>query len=273
MRNNMERSVSLKGTKGITLIELLVVLVISAMLIAGLYRTFLGQQKTYTVQEQVADMQQNARMAMNKMMSEVRQAGFGRVSMVMNALSPNTPETGALTIAMAGGSTPLIEVLSSNRIKVVNGTLFSSGYLSIGGIESHELDTNNPPVKDADDYYIVTLKPGETIFNHHPPGTTDVYSILTVSYQYDPDTLTIVRTEGGVSEVLADNIESLQFRYYTSSTDEVGTDAPGDPTTVERIRITVTARTSMSDPDFQGGDGFRRRPMTSYVRIRNPITP
>jgi hypothetical protein len=72
---------------------------------------------------------------------------------------------------------------------------------------------------------------------------------------------------------LADNIESLEFKYYTSSTDEVGTDSPTNPQNVQRIRITVIARTSMSDPDYGGGDGFRRRQMTSYVKIRNPLNP
>ena len=41
----------LKKNRGLTLIELLVALVISGLLVAGLYRTFIGQQKTYTVQE------------------------------------------------------------------------------------------------------------------------------------------------------------------------------------------------------------------------------
>ena len=49
----------LRKNKGITLIELLVALVISGILVGGIYRTFIGQQKTYTVQERVVDMQQN----------------------------------------------------------------------------------------------------------------------------------------------------------------------------------------------------------------------
>src|SRR4030042_2304765 len=64
--------------RGLTLIELLVVLVISSILIAGIYRTFIGQQHTYTVQEQVVDMQQNVRMAINQMVREIRMGGFGR---------------------------------------------------------------------------------------------------------------------------------------------------------------------------------------------------
>ena len=61
-----------------TLIELLVALTISGILVAGVYRTFVSQQHTYTVQEQVVDMQQNVRLAINRMTREIRMAGFGK---------------------------------------------------------------------------------------------------------------------------------------------------------------------------------------------------
>ena len=62
--------------KGFTIIELLIVLVISSILVAGLYKTFITQQKTYTVQDQVADMQQNVRVAMDIITRHVRMAGY-----------------------------------------------------------------------------------------------------------------------------------------------------------------------------------------------------
>lgn len=259
--------VLLKGTRGVTLIELLVVLAIATILVAGLYRTFVGQQKTYTVQEQVVDMQQNARIAMNRMIQEIRQAGFGKVAMVTSVLQPNTPVLGALTIAVVANSTALKEISDVNRIKVTNN-VFSSTMFSIGGIESHNMDPAKPPELDPkDNYYFITLKPGESILNYHPINITPVYDIGVITYRLENGTI----TRNG--EVLADNIESLQFRYYTSSTDEVGTDAPANPEQVQRVRITVRARTSLSDPAYGGGDGFRRREMTSYVMIRNPLTP
>ena len=52
---------------GLTLIELLVGMVITGLLGAGVYRTFVEQQHTYEVQDQVVDMQQNARMSINRM--------------------------------------------------------------------------------------------------------------------------------------------------------------------------------------------------------------
>jgi prepilin-type N-terminal cleavage/methylation domain-containing protein len=63
--------------KGFTLIELLVALVLSFILVGAIYRTFTVQQKTYTIQDQIAETQQNARMAMNILIRDIRMAGYG----------------------------------------------------------------------------------------------------------------------------------------------------------------------------------------------------
>ena len=65
----------LSNTDGFTLIELLVAMVLSVIIMAGIYSTYYSQQKSYLVQEQVAAMQQNLRAAMFYMEREIRQAG------------------------------------------------------------------------------------------------------------------------------------------------------------------------------------------------------
>jgi prepilin-type N-terminal cleavage/methylation domain-containing protein len=66
---------TLFNKKGITLIELLVVLVISGVVLAGIYRIFIAQTKAYTVQDQVAEVQQNVRNAMEILVRDLRMAG------------------------------------------------------------------------------------------------------------------------------------------------------------------------------------------------------
>ncbi|MCX8117004.1 MAG: PilW family protein [Desulfobacterota bacterium] len=61
---------------GLTLIELLVALVICAMGVAGIYRLFIAQSRAYVVQDQVAEVQQNIRTAMEMIVRDVRMAGF-----------------------------------------------------------------------------------------------------------------------------------------------------------------------------------------------------
>ena len=63
--------------KGFTIIELMVALVLSFILVGAIYQTFTSQQKAYTVQDQVAETQQNARMAMNILVRDMRMAGYG----------------------------------------------------------------------------------------------------------------------------------------------------------------------------------------------------
>ena len=66
----------LRKNDGLTLIELLIALTVSAFVMAGLYQTSIGQQKTYTVQEQVVDVQQSVRAALDRMTREIRMAGY-----------------------------------------------------------------------------------------------------------------------------------------------------------------------------------------------------
>jgi len=76
--------------KGITLIELLVALVICGILIGGIYRVFIAQTKAYTVQDQVAEVQQNIRSATEIMVRDLRMAGF-QTSNFNSALITDSP--------------------------------------------------------------------------------------------------------------------------------------------------------------------------------------
>jgi prepilin-type N-terminal cleavage/methylation domain-containing protein len=67
---------SILNKKGVTLIELLVVLVITAITMAGIYRVFVSQTKTYAVQDQVMEVQQSVRGAMEILLRDLRMTGF-----------------------------------------------------------------------------------------------------------------------------------------------------------------------------------------------------
>ena len=65
-----------RNIKGITLIELLVAMVICTMVVAGIYRVFIAQSKAYTVQDQVLEVQQSVRSAMDILLRDLRMAGY-----------------------------------------------------------------------------------------------------------------------------------------------------------------------------------------------------
>lgn len=277
----------LKKEKGITLIELLVALVISSILVAGLYRTLIGQQKTFNVQDQTVDMQQNMRAAINRMMTEIRMAGFGNLSMVLpvtfglktfnNVLNLDDPSAGALTIITAlDGTASLTVAVSSGQNQVTVSTLTDGlgnalfdladrKYVSIGGLESYVVSA----IDNATKTITLQNKDGSAAsFSYNHPVGTPLFHIRALSYQVASVSgiPTLLRDEnlGAGAIAQADGIETLQFTYL---------DANGNPTLnppdIRIIRVTLTARAEKRDPDLKNGDGYRRRQIASSIHLRN----
>jgi type IV pilus assembly protein PilW len=62
--------------KGFTLIELLIAMVVSSVVMAVIYATYMSQLRSHITQQQVIEMQQNARVAMYTMERDIRLAGY-----------------------------------------------------------------------------------------------------------------------------------------------------------------------------------------------------
>ncbi|WPD21569.1 MAG: prepilin-type N-terminal cleavage/methylation domain-containing protein [Candidatus Electrothrix scaldis] len=62
--------------RGFTFIEMMVSMVIASFVFAGIYGVYTIQQRSYTVQEQVSEMQQRLRAAAQFMTNEMRMAGY-----------------------------------------------------------------------------------------------------------------------------------------------------------------------------------------------------
>jgi type IV pilus assembly protein PilW len=66
---------------GFSLVELLVAMTIGLVVLGGLYGVFTIQNKTFSKQELIVEMQQNARAAMDMMSREIRMAGYDPCNM------------------------------------------------------------------------------------------------------------------------------------------------------------------------------------------------
>jgi type IV pilus assembly protein PilW len=91
--------------KGVTLVELLVALVIAAITLAGIYRVFVSQTKTYAIQDQVVEVQQSVRSAMDIILRDLRMTGF----------DDDNPASVAAGITVP---TPIATPLAANSITV-----------------------------------------------------------------------------------------------------------------------------------------------------------
>jgi type IV pilus assembly protein PilW len=60
---------------GFTIVELLIAMVVALLALGAIYSTFLNQQKSYVVQEEISAMHQNLRIALYYIQREIRMAG------------------------------------------------------------------------------------------------------------------------------------------------------------------------------------------------------
>ncbi|MEW6615755.1 MAG: prepilin-type N-terminal cleavage/methylation domain-containing protein [Thermodesulfobacteriota bacterium] len=261
-----------KKELGFTLIEIMIALAIAGILLVSIYNLYISQSTTYTVQEQVSDMQQNARVAMDIVSRHIRMAGLGQPSWTtINGTSgitykgisvtdggtgnPDTltvvgcidPPPGKLGSAAAASSTT-ITLQSSAEASKFNTTTKSD--IFIGELENAKVTGISGAVLTIDTNPIQTGNQGTT--NAFSAGA-NVYLVKRVTYTIDSTSVTIERDEntGSGNEEIAVNVEDLQVTFTT-------------PT----VNLSITARTRSKDPNYTG-DGYHRMTLTSNIIARN----
>jgi len=132
--------------KGVTLIELLVVLGITGMVVAGFYRIFIAQSKAYAVQDQVAEVQQNVRNAMEILVRDLSMAGCDDGN---NLLTVNNP----FPLVADNAVTVSYEYFNQTTLATEIQTV---AYNLVMGTEGLELRRNGEPILVGVDQLIFT---------------------------------------------------------------------------------------------------------------------
>ncbi|MCF8076465.1 MAG: prepilin-type N-terminal cleavage/methylation domain-containing protein [Desulfotignum sp.] len=200
---------------GFTLIEILVALAITSILVTAIYRFFIGQHHAYTVQDQVIEMEQNARAAMDMIRRDLRMAGYHAMGddlinnlsdFVPSSFIPTYPVTVNLDanpkISEGSGTDPDVITLLSVMPTENNPTTLSTDVTS----GSNQI-TLNLTTTQANNQFNV----GDMI---HIGTTSEYASVKSISAGSDPSTsiLTIDTNPGdtgsnqGVAQNYAANI-------------------------------------------------------------------
>jgi len=281
--------------RGMTLIELLVALCVSGILVAGVYKTFISQQHTFAVQEQVVDMQQNVRLSINQMTRELRMAGFGgggadgwtatdffKHGAIYGAYTDVVnPNLGGTSVTVLEGYEPLIRTTlsqpasassSSPNNKMISVSDVSSFdqppkpkiYISVNGTEAHHIAAIDTATKT------ITFAAWDKLVGDHQAGEP-VYLIAAVTYSIGmlDGKSCLLRDDhlGSGPQPVADNIESLQFAYFDGNGNPTGI-----PADIRMIQVTVVARSDQADKDLaKTGDGLRRRTVRTNLQLRNML--
>src|SRR4030043_127343 len=243
-----------KKKNGLTLIELLIALVLSSILIAALYRLFISQQKTYTVQDQVADMQQNIRVAIDQMTREIRMAGYGgNILTIFDNINGFTniitPADNSITILLADqvGVLKQNATKDTSQLKVTNASIFNTDkkkYLCLNGLNNYLIQS-----VITDTITLTTSLTEDHLINE------PVYLVKAITYNLGlSGGKTVIRRNentGGGAQPLAENMESLQFTYF-----DVDGNVTSNPPDIRLVKVAVTAKTNRFDPEYKGEDGY-----------------
>ncbi len=91
--------------RGFTIVELLVGLAIGLILLGVAVKIFLVQQRAYNVQEQLSEMQQNIRAAMDMIVKESKMAGYNPTGASFNGITYDTSQLQILADLTGNGDT------------------------------------------------------------------------------------------------------------------------------------------------------------------------
>jgi prepilin-type N-terminal cleavage/methylation domain-containing protein len=262
-----------KNQRGMTLVELLVALVISGVIVSAGYGIYLAQHKGWIIQEQVTNMQQNARVAMHELESKIRMAGYGLRGGIDPIYAKNTnPDT--ITVVFQN------EINCEARIEQAMSQ--PSAELSCDGHDVSCFEENtwayiyDPFADTGEFFYITQVLASSSHIQHNTTPLSRSYPVGSIVMFVDMYKFYIDRTDtnhpnlirqgvGETPQVYAEDIEDLQFRYGLAN--GVFLDVPPAASVVREVLISLSARTERKDLQFSGK--YRRRTLASDVKVRN----
>ncbi len=259
--------------RGFTLVELLVALVISGFVLSAGYGIYLVQHEGWITQEQITNMQQNARAAMHEMETRIRMAGYKLPGGFHPIYAANTnPDSITVLFQNESGCETNIEQNMSDP----SAELRCDGH-DISCFEDTTWAYIYDPLADTGEFFFISQVQASTdriqhatdpLSRAYPSGSrvmyVDMYKFFVDTTDSSHPNLMVVR-EGNQSYVYAEDIEDLQFRYGLAN--GVFVDTPPTASVVREVLVTLIARSERKDQQFEGE--YRRRTLTTDVKVRN----
>lgn len=227
-----------KATGGFTLVELMITMAISGIIMAGIYSAYLAQQRTYLAQEQVAEMQQNIRAAMDTMVRQIRMAGY----------DPTGAAAAGITTALAG-QIGFTQDTNGDGDTADSSELFDFGFSAADGA-----DNNRDGLPDT---------PAAALSLGCQTGGVGGYqaiaeNIQAIEFRYlDSD---------GIATTTLENIRSIQVSILARA-------GRPDPSFTNTMTYTPASGTAWDLNGAAAGnaanDNFRRRLLITTIQCRN----
>lgn len=270
--------------QGFTLVELMVAVVILGIALVSMYSLYLGMQRTTSNQEEVVDIQQSLRVAIDSMSKDIKMAGLlipvadSGIAAGSDATTLNIETASTFyTFARVAANTQVpVGVASTTEILFPVAEAGMADRFNVGdmvriirpqsGDQPENLDLKVTSTDRTVPEIGIAGFSGDSLYL---PG--DIIARVT-SGGPDPSTVTwtldgtnLVRNSDGLgNNIMAENVSQLDFVYQLDDGSETSTPAATDFSKIKAIRVTVTA-----DTTHQIGGNARKRSLVSMVRLRN----
>lgn len=234
--------------RGFTLMEILIAMSTFLIVLFAIYTSFESSRSTYAAGEQKADIQQNARIAMELMGADLRLAGYGFPTGAGNAITAAAATSVTFWGDLTGASTTIMNVdvnPGATTLNVEDASGIQAGdtiYLINGGqweqLTVQSVNTGANPN---------TISTTAAVANAYPWGS-QVGRPRQITYSWNAGTLSKDDGEGGGLQPLADNIQlpvapNTLFAYFDASDVQIGPPVGGaNLANIRRITINLTAQ-------------------------------
>jgi prepilin-type N-terminal cleavage/methylation domain-containing protein len=284
----MRRLLHRRDQGGFSLVELVIVVLMLGIVTMSIYSLYQSTQRSTSTQDEVVEMQQNLRVAMDQIARDVRMAGF----MIPSTFIPfEVAQDATFTINTA---------TASARIN-------DDPEVSVGAGSSTDLDLVVADASQAalfaDDDYVRLIRPPNqndlfttcTIqLRSAPAGTTlpltisnggaaisnlqirrgDIVARITngspnpntIAYALNGTVLTRTAS-GSAAQGVADGFTGLVFSYLRDDGSEAAPITGDDRDNIKALRVTLTAQANVLNP--QGGWETKTRSLSSVIALRN----
>jgi len=308
---------------GFTLVELIIVMGILGIVITAVYSLYLTHERSAYTQDEVVEVQQNVRIAMDSITRDIRNAGtliprIDNPATVTNIENSSVGSAGPNSVSLnmassqegyawvtadlylAGttsdftlnvdSTTSLGNFTTGDIVRIMRPELMTEATGTTGSLYSVS-SISTSPGPSVNLHYIsasgiqpnasTPFKRGDVIakVTNASPGYVNPNMVaygLGVGGSCPVGQTCIIRTENGVSNVIATNIANLTFTYIMDdATNTEVNQIPAPPTypnqtdvvKIKEVRVTVTGQT-VTTVALSGGQ-TKQRQMTSIIKIRN----
>jgi prepilin-type N-terminal cleavage/methylation domain-containing protein len=269
----MNPKISFRDHRGFSLMEVLVALILSAVVTTAAFKAYVNQHKSYMIQDDVTNIQQNARACLDQLTRQVRMAGYQLPNGLPSIIASNTnPDTITVTYHQSGCDTYLSAGMGSTSADLACATDVSC-YTAGQWVYIWEADSAK-----GEWLQVTSVSTGSKTIQHATTTLTRKYganssvlSITQLKFYVDHSDTThpklIMSPMNGTPQIYADDISDVQFTYRLKNGTVVN--VPASYQDVLEVLITVTGRSATPDPDRPTGQQYRFRSYSTSVTMRN----